>query len=373
MKALFFSGDRQIFEEGSSVRARFRAYASAIGEVHVACVAPHAKRAQDGSLFLHPLRGSRLFAASALRALIRTHNIEVISAQDPFEYGLVAWQAARGTRAKLHIQVHTDFLSLWFLRAGGFRSPRVPAPILNHVRRLIADFVLPKAAGVRAVSVRVAQSLKGRYGSQVATPSVIPVSVTVAGTPPVPLPAHTASFMLITVGRLEPEKRIEDILYAIARIRFSYPAIGLTIVGSGSEEPRLRALTRRLGLSKHVLFLGARSDAYGLMKSAQAYIQASAYEGYGRTLIEAALARIPIITTDVGIVGEVFEGYRDVLAAPIADPAALAVHIRGLLDDHQARIKLVMSAEEAARNHLAAVGDPANAVAADLRSLTQTV
>ena len=124
-------------------------------------------------------------------------------------------------------------------------------------------------------------------------------------------------------------------------------------MGEGRERKRLVALTQKLGLSKRVVFLGWRNDAQGLIRSAHAYIQASAYEGYGLTLVEAALARVPIITTDVGIVGEVLKGYEDVLAAPVGDPVQLAVHITSLVEDHQLRITLPMNAERTVKNHLA--------------------
>ena len=84
---------------------------------------------------------------------------------------------------------------------------------------------------------------------------------------------------------------------------------------------------------------------------------------------EAALARLPIITTDVGIVGEVFQGYKDVLSAPVGDPAALAAHIVGLIQDHQARELLAREAEHTVRNHLAGVGDVPGRFAEQLRSL----
>ncbi len=142
--------------------------------------------------------------------------------------------------------------------------------------------------------------------------------------------------------------------------------IGLVIVGEGREKGRLDRMARHFGLEKQVMFLGARSDAWGLVQSAQAYIQASAYEGYGRTLLEAALAKIPIITTDVGIVGEVFQGYEDVLSAPVADPTALSYHIVGLIEDTEVRIALPMHAEPKARAHLAEQGDIPSRIADDL-------
>lgn len=368
MKVLFISNDLSIFDSASETHHRMQRYADAIGELHILSRAPRGgKRFQEGALTLHPLTGSKFNMARHIREIIDVEDIELVSAQDPFEHGYAAMQAVEGTKVKLHIQVHTDFLSPWFVKGGGFRSSYIRVPLINHVRRYLADRVLPRASGIRVVSERVRSSLIERYGKRIPDPSVIPIAVSGVVPHAVPLPSHEFPFALITVSRLEPEKRIEDILFALARIHFDYPSVGLFIVGTGGELPRLRRLTKKLGLSGRVVFIDEwRSDAWGLMQSAQAYIQASAYEGYGRTLVEAALARLPIITTDVGIVGEVFKGYKEVLSAPIADPAALAVHIRGLVDDHQARSLLAFEAEKTAREHVERYQDLPARITADL-------
>lgn len=377
MKVLFVSNDPTIFDTGSAARARMHAYAATIGELHIVSSAGRgAQGGQEGSLFLHPVHTLKLFRMRTLakrsHALILKHGIEVVSAQDPFEQGLAALRAVQGTSAKLHIQVHTDFLSPWFVRSGNWRSPRVRMPFLNHYRRTLADRVLPAASGIRVVSERVQSSLVARYGSRIKEPVVIPVAVDTRVPARVRLPMHQFTFALITVGRLEPEKRIEDILAAMKRIAPQYPMVGLFIAGEGRERRRLERMTHSFGLDGKVIFLGNRRDAWGLMQSAQACIQASAYEGYSRTLIEAALARIPIITTDVGIVGEVFKGFEDVLSAPVADPEALAVHIVGLIEDNAVRQQLPRRAEAAARTHLAAVGDVPARIALDLARVAES-
>lgn len=380
MRTLFVSNDPTIFDTESASRRRMRAYAAAIGELHVLSSAgKDAKEEQDGNLFLHPIHSWKILRVRALalraHALILKHGIEVVSAQDPFEHGLAALRAISGTSAKLHIQVHTDFLSPWFVRSGNWRSPRVRMPLLNRYRQSIADRVLLAADGIRTVSERVKASLVERYGNRIPEPTVIPITVSAEVPERALLPAHPFTFALIAVGRLEPEKRIEDILAALALVAKQYPMVGLFIVGEGRERGRLERMTRSLGLEKHVIFLGERADARALMGSAQAFIQASAYEGYGRTLIEAALARVPIITTDVGIVGEVFKGYEDVLAVPVADPTALSLSIVGVVEDTSVRLELPMRAEASARAHLlqqdsrrgaAAQGDLPTRIAADL-------
>jgi glycosyltransferase involved in cell wall biosynthesis len=373
MKALFISNDPSILDTSSSTYARMRSYAEAIGTLHILMRSNERVDRPDGPLTVHGVPAGKLLGMNALvsraKQIITTEGIEVVSAQDPFEYGMVALKATAGTNAKLHIQVHTDFLSPWFIRSGVLRSPKVSMPLKNRARQALADKVLPKAHGIRVVSERVKQSLMTRYGSRIPEPTVIPIAVGTEVPAAVPLPEHPFPFVLMTTGRLEPEKRIEDILEALHLIHDRYPAVGLMIVGEGREEEVLKKFVAAKGIADRVMFLGAQPDAWGLMRSAQGYIQASAYEGYGRTLIEAALARVPVITTDVGVVGEVFKGYEDVLATPPGDPTQLAVNIVALLEDTSARELMMRSAEQKARAHLMQFVDLPQLIASDLGRL----
>ncbi len=369
MKVLFLSNDPALFVEGSEVRTRMRSYAEAIGELSIISRASTSQEIHEGPLHLYGVRTGKLFSPLVLafraHTLILKQGIEIVSAQDPFEHGWAALRAVQGTPARLHIQVHTDFLSPWFRSSLGVSS--FPMRLLNRIRVLIADNVIPHAAGVRVVSKRIQTSLVKRYASRIKEVRIVPIAIPSDVQEEVPLPPASFTFSLLAVGRLESEKRLEDVLKALHRIHPQYPSIGLYIAGSGREESRLKNMVRALGLTERVVFLGARTDAQGLMRNANAFVQASAYEGYGRTLVEAALARVPIITTDVGVVGEIFEGYRDVLSVPPGDPAAIAVQIVGLIEDESARHSLVINAEIAARKHLASSEETIRAITEDLR------
>jgi glycosyltransferase involved in cell wall biosynthesis len=363
MKALFISDDPSLFDPASAVRARMRAYARAIGDLHIVSrsrsILPEM---HESGLHIYPVRASKLFGTRALakraRALILANGIEVVSAQDPFEHGLAARMAVRGSDAALHLQVHTDFLSPWYARESW----------KNRLRVRIADKILPQAAGIRVVSERVRQSLLARYGARITEPSVIPIAVPMPEGPPAPLPSapNGATFSILTVGRLEPEKRIGDLLVALSRVLVRYPKTALYVTGTGREKERLAAQARALGLEDAVVWLGARADAVALMGSASAYAQASSYEGYGRTLVEAALMRMPIVTTDVGIVGDVLKPDRDVLAVPVGDPQAIAIALLRLIEDNHLRENLASEAAHTAHNHLMANVDQPGAVAEDL-------
>lgn len=367
MKVLLISSDKAVFDTESGVRARMQSYAEKMEELHILVRTSHALSVRDGNLHLYGVMGSRILAplllARRARYLLRTKGIDVVSAQDPFEHGWAALRAVRGTRAKLHIQAHTDFLSPWFRNALGVPSLRMR--LLNIVRVYFADYVLPHASGIRVVSLRIQESLEKRYGSRIVTPTIIPITLPLAAPEFSVLPG--TAFKLITVSRLEPEKRIGDVLDAFVQVQKTHPDIQLIIVGSGRDRTLLERKVRGLGLAHSVQFLGERADAWGLMCGAQLFIQASAYEGYGRTLIEAALARVPIITTDVGVVGDVLLPDRDILVFPIGDSKALAERIVYLIESPRVRSELVAAAERAAQAHLTSLEDQSTAICADLK------
>ncbi len=360
MKTLFVSNDPAILETGSAVRARMRAYAERIGELHIVLPAKAATDECDGPLTIHGVAGGLV---SRARELIRSESIAVVSAQDPFEYGWMAVRAVRGTLAKLHIQVHTDFLSPGFTRCGLVMS------LKNAIRQLIAGIVLPNADGIRVVSKRVADSLAARYGSRIPASTIIPIAVGTDVPAAVPLPEHGFSAVLIVVGRLEAEKRVDDIIRALAFVGRAHPDAGLVVVGEGRERAQLEALAHELGIGKKVLFLGARADAWGLMQSAQALVQASAFEGYGRTLVEAALAGVPIVTTEVGVVGDVLLPDADVLVVPQGKPRAIAEALARLIEHPEQGKQLAAHAKTSATAHTAAFADLPALIAADLARL----
>lgn len=369
MKVLFVANDPGLLVEGSSVHMRMKTYTAVIGTLYIVTASKEAIELHEGSLHIYGVACTKLSRVRALaqkaRELIRREGIEVVSAQDPFEHGLAAQRAVRGTKAKLHIQVHTDFLSSWFVRASPF-----PLSLLNSIRVRIAGRVLPHASGIRVVSERISASLINRYDARIPVPQVIPIQVASLVPESVPLPAHSFSFALITVGRLEPEKRIKDIISALDLVRDTCPEVGLMVVGKGGELARLQKQAISLHLEDKVVFTNEwRTDAWGLVRSCQGYIQASAYEGYGRTLIEAALAGVPTISTDVGIVGEVFTGKGDILVAPVNSPESLAIHIRTLAHHADVGESLGRAGEQVARRHLEKVDTSAAAIAADLATL----
>lgn len=361
MKVLLISSDLSILDPGSSGHAQARENAVALGELHVLLVAPISEERDEGSLRIHAVKKGGFLQGDSLYKSALSHtkafSIQAIWSQDAFERGTLATKIAKRTGLPLFVNVDTDFLSPWYSMTGMFRSSHVRVPKINQIRRAAADRVLPRATGVRVMAERVKASLIKEYGDRIPMPVVIPVSVHAKVPEKVPFPVVPFPFSLVVAGRLDAARRVVDVLDALTRIKDRYPGVGLFVIGDGPERGALEQHARKLNLADRAIFLGDRRDTWGLIRSAQVFIQASAYEGYGRRLLQAALAHVPIITTDVGIVGEVFKGYEEVLAFPPGDPAALAVHIMGLVEDVQARQLLAINAEVAAKRYLQASGD----------------
>jgi glycosyltransferase involved in cell wall biosynthesis len=95
----------------------------------------------------------------------------------------------------------------------------------------------------------------------------------------------------------------------------------------------LRELTDRLQLGERVHFLGHRGDVPRLMQAVDVIIHPSvAPEPFGRTLVEAMLAGVPLIAADTGAASDILDaGKAGTLVRP-NDPEQLAAAVADILD-----------------------------------------
>ncbi|MFO1417855.1 MAG: glycosyltransferase [Methylotetracoccus sp.] len=108
------------------------------------------------------------------------------------------------------------------------------------------------------------------------------------------IPPHAR--VVLTVGRLYPEKRFDSLLDAFARL----PAdTHLLIVGIGILHESLAEQTARLGLTGRVHFLGRRHDVPALLALSEVFVLPSAWEGMPNVIMEAMAAGCPIVATRI--------------------------------------------------------------------------
>jgi glycosyltransferase involved in cell wall biosynthesis len=152
--------------------------------------------------------------------------------------------------------------------------------------------------------------------------------------------------VLTFVGRLVPIKRVDVLLRGVALARDRVP-LRLIVVGDGELRPRLEALGRELGIGDAVTFLGYRRDLTTIASATDIAVLSSANEGTPVSLIEAAAAGRPAVSSSVGGVPEVVTPETGILFPP-GDTEALGAALRRLASDEELRARLGARARERA-------------------------
>lgn len=112
------------------------------------------------------------------------------------------------------------------------------------------------------------------------------------------------------------------------------------IVGGGPEIDAIKATINKLGLNEFARFSGERSDVPRLLKASDLMLLSSISEGIPLTLIEGMLARLPLVSTNVGGVPEIIREGEDGFLVPPGTPDAMAAALSRLLTDESQRDRM---------------------------------
>ncbi len=140
---------------------------------------------------------------------------------------------------------------------------------------------------------------------------------------------------ILFVGRLSYQKDIPTLLAAMKEVKRECPAARLRIVGSGGNEQVYRGLAATYGVSDVVTFTGAIPYAAIAkeFKQASMFVLPSLYEGTCMVLHEAALAGLPIVSTDVAGAHDFVRNDVEGFLVPVRDERALARALITMLAD----------------------------------------
>jgi len=286
MLVLLVGRDALGLDRSSATFYRWRSFVDA--GIRLVCVISARKRMNldDGDLRVISSGGRNVFVRlfRTLSLIIQEgKHVDLISVQDPFELGIIAYIVAMIYRKPLEVQDH-----------GGFFDGEDPGEPFWWLRRHMAMFLLRKTQLIRTVSPGSLERLcRLGFGNKVVF---------------IPIAAHERyehvkrtpeKYHIITIGRLIPIKRHDLLIHAFSIFAKDKPEARLSILGDGPEKERLQRLIVDLNLSNRVSLLG-NTDPLIWLKKADCFVMPSRHEGWGVAAVEAASVGVPVVMTNTG-------------------------------------------------------------------------
>lgn len=144
-------------------------------------------------------------------------------------------------------------------------------------------------------------------------------------------------FLITSVGRLEKNKNVENMIKAIAKTNNN---IKLLLCGDGEQTDDMKKLAKELNVENRVIFAGFRNDIPEILKSSDAYMLISYREGLSRSLMEAMAAGLPCIASNIrGNVDLIEDGVGGYLVDP-DDVDGISIAINKIAKDINLRNRM---------------------------------
>lgn len=338
-KVLMISIDQSIFDKNSSAFARIREYASLADELHV-IVLKNGERYEAGNLSVYS-SGNYFAARDLSKKLVEQRALEVVTTQDPFLTGSIGRMLKKKYGIKFNAQLHGDFFSPYF------RKESLKNFIFYWYMRLV---ILPVADNFRVVSQRIKNEL---MASGIGESKIIVAPIYVDLKKYAERVAshqwrqkYDSERLILSIGSLVKVKNVPLLIQAFKSVLPFFPKATLLLVGAGPRQRSLSRLVARLGLKKQIQFLGKVADPRSLLQEADCLVLPSWHEGYGRVIIEAMAAGLPVAMSNVGLAGEIVMDNKNGLVFPVGRLDLLTHLLIDVLSDANLRSRLSNEARQ---------------------------
>ncbi|MGI5817755.1 MAG: glycosyltransferase family 4 protein [Armatimonadota bacterium] len=245
--------------------------------------------------------------------------------------------------------VHTNSTKMHLMAGAAARLRGLP--VVWHMRDLMTERA-PRAwlhgavELIRPEVIAISEAVASQFDGMACTPRVVPNGIPIEQFAPAAAPDGLRAELGLppgaptacVVGRLTPWKGHRTLLRAWRAVAERLPDARLLIVGEvafwdDAYAEELRALADDFGIARSVVWAGFREDVPDVLRLVDLLVLASIDEPFGRVVIEAMAAGLPVVATDAGGVPEiVVEGKTGLLVPPEA-PEPMADAIAALLGD----------------------------------------
>jgi glycogen(starch) synthase len=220
--------------------------------------------------------------------------------------------------------------------------------VISRQVHAVESWLVRESDSLITCSASMSDEITELFGPGLAETRVIRNGIDAARWPFAPRRPRTGPAQLMYLGRLEYEKGIHDAIAALPRIRRTHPGTTLTIAGEGTQRQWLVEQARKHKVRKATRFVGRldHEELVHLLHGVDAAVLPSHYEPFGIVALEAAATGTPLVTSNVGGLGEaVINGQTGVSYAP-RDIAGLADAVRVVLDDPESAQRMANAARE---------------------------
>jgi len=158
--------------------------------------------------------------------------------------------------------------------------------------------------------------------------------------------------IILFMGRLVYEKGVQHLISAMPKILSGYKDSKLIIAGKGGMIDELKAQVNSMGLHDKVYFTGYMNakQVSKMYRCADVSVFPSTYEPFGIVALEAMLAGVPVVVSDVGGLNEIVEHGVDGMKSYAGNPNSLADSILALLLNPELSDNVVKKAKLKVKN-----------------------
>ena len=217
-------------------------------------------------------------------------------------------------------------------------------------RRLITRLLVDKSWSFVGVSQSVKQDLLQYSNAGFTNDNVIYInnSLDIEKTTAGLLPRASArsklkidpeAFVFGTIGRLVAVKGHIYLLEAFKRIQTTHPSAKLVIIGGGKLEQEMESYVHEHHLDSSVILTGNVFNAYQYLPAFDVFVLSSLSEGLPLAVLEAMIAKLPVIATDVGAVKDTITNKGKLI--PSTDTAALASAMQEYIELENQQLKFL--------------------------------
>jgi glycosyltransferase involved in cell wall biosynthesis len=143
-----------------------------------------------------------------------------------------------------------------------------------------------------------------------------------------------------TIGRLWPQKRMKDLIWAADLLKVIRDDVHLLIIGDGPQRENLERYRRLVRIEDKVHFLGHRADVPRILPHFDLLWLASGYEGLPNVVMEALVTGVPVVATDIPGNRELITPDEQGYLVGVGDRAGFARHAQWILEDPALRERL---------------------------------